>query len=266
MAISDDWTITYGTTKTVGHTSGTTVYTVLEFFQWLANEFADAAQMDDDYAFVSDTPTVYRWVNGWDFATPASDYKYLKGGSIESSDGDELYSNLYSIGSQEDGTNIYVIQNDDELTPWWGSGNIDILILVKTGGSLIDSGNVLVMARETDYEYDHNYVDLSSGGRNVVGINNANDLAFDDTGDYYLDVDDTTGFDVGNYVEGQSSGATARISYIDSANDYIYICMMEDGPFTDSETIQESLTRGGTSTGTTATGASTISGIIKSLP
>ena len=258
MAIADDWTITYGATKTVEHTSGTTVYTVLEFFQWLAAEFAASAQMDDDYAFVSDTPTVYRWVNDWDFGAPSTDYKFLKGGSVESSDADELYANLYSIGSQEDGTDLYVIQNDAELTPWWTSGNIDILILVKTGGALIDSGDVLVMARETDYDYDHNYVALAGGGRNVVGINNANDLAFDDTGDIYLAVDDVTDFNVGNYVEGVSSGATARISYVDSTNDYLYVCMVEDGPFTNSETIQESLTRGGASTGTTATGEATI--------
>jgi hypothetical protein len=261
MAIQDDWTITYGATKTVEHTSGTDVYTVLEFFQWLAAEFAAAAQMDDEYAFVSDTPTVYRWVNDWAFGAPSTDYKYLKGGSIASSDDNELWSNLYTIGSQEDGTQIYIIQNSVEITPWWGTGNIDILLNVKTGGTLIDGGSVRAMARETDYTYDHNDVDLSGGGRNPVGINNAPDLNYGrlaDTGDIYLDVNSVTNFNAGNYVRGLGSGATARINYVDATNGYLYLVMVEDGPFTVSEVIEEGSERGiGDGDGSTTNSGST---------
>jgi len=39
MAISDDWTIDYDL-KTIAHTAGTTVYTVLSLYSWL---------MDDNY-------------------------------------------------------------------------------------------------------------------------------------------------------------------------------------------------------------------------
>lgn len=176
MAIADDFTIDY-TAKTVTHSAGTTVYTVLEFFQWLAQTFATSAQMDDDYAFVSDTPTVYRWVNGWAFGTPSTDYQFFSGGAITSSDGDELWSNVYSIGAQEAGTDIYIVQNGTVLTSWWASGNIDVLVNVKTGGVLIDSGNVLVMAREFGDEYDHNFADLSGGGRTPVGINTGADIS-----------------------------------------------------------------------------------------
>jgi hypothetical protein len=256
MAIADDFTINY-TAKTVTHSSGTTVYTSLAFFQWLAATFAASSQMDDDYAFVSDTPTVFRWVNGWAFGAPSTDYKFLKGGSIESSDGNELWSNLYSIGDQFRSSFIYVVQNDAELTPWWGSGNIDILVNVKTGGSLIDSGNVLAMSRDSDGLYDHNFVDLSGGGRNPVGINTFADLNYNDTGDLYLDVVSVTGFDVGNYVYGATSNSTARINYIDSTNGYLYLCMQEGGPFQTSETIHERLTRGGTNTGTSTTNSAT---------
>ena len=247
MAIADDWTITYGATKTVEHTSGATVYTVLEFFQWLAATFAAAAQMDDEYAFVSDTPTVYRWVNGWAFGEPTTDYKFLKGGSIASSDDNELWSNLYTIGSQEEGTQIYIIQNDAEISPWWSTGNIDILLNVKTSGALIDSGSVRAMARETDYSYDHNDVDLSGGGRNPVGINNAPDLNYGrlaDTGDLYLDVTSVSNFEAGNYVIGGTSSATGRINYVDTTNGYLYLVMVEDGPFVISETITEGTARG----------------------
>jgi hypothetical protein len=184
MALADDFTINY-TAKTVTHTSGATVYTVLAFFQWLAAMFAAQSQMDDLYAFVSDTPTVYRWTNNWAFGSAANDIKYLKGGSVQSSDGDDAWSNLYSIGAQESGTRLYIIQNDSELSGWWSTENIDILIQVKSSGVWIQSdntngvatdGGLWVYAREWGDKYDHNFVDLSGLGRNPVGINTAGDL------------------------------------------------------------------------------------------
>jgi hypothetical protein len=184
MAIGSDFTINY-TNKTVTHASGATIYTVLAFFQHLASTFAAQAQMDDNYAFVSDTPTVYRWVNSWAFGSAANDIKFLKGGSIESADGNDLWSNLYSIGAQESGTQLYIIQNDTELINWWSTGNIDILVQVKSGGVWIQSdntagvatnGGIWVYAREWGDKFDHNFVDLSGGGSNPVGINTSADL------------------------------------------------------------------------------------------
>ena len=243
MAIADDWTIDYSA-KTVTHTAGTTTYTMLAFFQWLAAEFANGAQMDDPYPIQSDTPTVYKWLNGWYFGAESTDTQYLSGGSIESSDGNEAFANLYSIGSTEPGTQLYIIQNDNEITPWWSTGNIDILIKVKTSGALIDSGNVLVMARETDYEFDHNFVSLAGLGRNPVGINNANDLAFDGAyGEIYLEPAAVTNFEAGNYVVGGTSGATARINYVDTTNTRLYLMMVE-GTFVTSETLDEGSARG----------------------
>lgn len=183
MAIASDFSINYGA-KTVTHTSGVTVYTVLEFFQWLASTFANSSQMDDDYAFVSDTPTVYRWVNGWAFGAPTDDYKFLKGGGITSSDTNYVWANLYSIGAQESGTQIALFQADSEITPWWTTGNIDILVMVKQAGTWIQSentsgvltdGGVWVYARKYGDLYDHGYVDLAGGGRNPVGVNTAPD-------------------------------------------------------------------------------------------
>ena len=186
MSLETDFTVNY-TAKTVTHSSGTEVFTVLAFFQWLANKFAAEAQMDDDYAFVSDTPQVYRWINTWDMGDEAS-YQYLKGGAIETSDAQKLFSNLYSIGSQFRNSMIYIVQADAEVTPWWTPGNIDIIIKVKTAGALIDSGLVNVFSRDTDGLYDYNQADLSAGGRNPVGVNTAEDLNYKETGDIYLDV------------------------------------------------------------------------------
>ncbi len=173
MAINSDFTIDYSG-KTITHSAGSTVYTTLEFFQWCASTFAESTQMDDDYAFVSDTPNVYRWVNSWDMGNETS-YEFLSGGSVETADGQDLFSNVYSIGTQTADTSIYIIQNDTEVTSFWDTGNIDILLKVKSAGTLIDSGNILVMARKWGDLYDHNNAGLSGGGSTPVGINTALD-------------------------------------------------------------------------------------------
>ena len=194
---STEWTINYGAKTVTNNDSGTGanlasvvgddthVGEILQFFQWLATTFATTGQMDDAYPIQSDTPTVYKWLNGWGFGH-IDDTKYLKGGSIQSSDGLELWSNVYTLGAQVSGTQIYLIQADAEVTGWWKTDNIDILVLVKTGGSFIQSvdtsgvltdGGIWLYAREFGDEYDHGFANISGGGRNPLGINTAGDTA-----------------------------------------------------------------------------------------
>jgi hypothetical protein len=250
MSLETDFTVNY-TAKTVTHTSGTEVFTVLAFFQWLAAKFAAEAQMDDDYPFVSDTPQVYRWVNGWDMGNETS-YQFLKGGAVETSDAQKLFANLYSIGSQFRNSMIYIVQADAEVSPWWTPGNIDIVIKVKTGGTLIDSGKVMVFSRDSDGLYDHNEADLSAGGRNPVGINTFEDINYKTTGDLYLDVDTVANFDIGNFAYGVTSTASGRIQYVDTPNTRLYLCQVE-GTFQTAETIVERATRTGSNLDGTAT-------------
>lgn len=257
MAFSSaDWTIDYALKTVTNDDSGTgtnlpaalgttaKVGPVLEFFQWLAAEFAASAQMDDDYAFLSDTPTVYRWTNGWAFGH-ADDTKYLEGGSIESSDANELWANIYSLGSQETGTQIALYQNDSEITPWWISGNIDILVLVKTGGTFIQSdnttgtptnGGVWLYAREFGETYDHGFADLSGGGRNPLGINTAPDGS-NNSGELYITPAAVGAMAAGNFVVGGTSGAVGKIAKITSGD--IYLNAVRGGTFVISETITE---------------------------
>ncbi len=252
--IDGDFTVDYGA-KTVTHSADAIVYTVLYFFQWLATKFAAEAQMDDDYPFVSDTPQVYRWVNGWDMGDDTS-YKFLKSGAVESSDAQKLYSNLYTIGSQFRDSMIYIVQADAELTPWWSPGNIDVVIKVKSGGTLIDSGIVTVFSRDTDGLYDHNEADLSAGGRNPVGINTFEDGNYKETGDIYLDVDTVANFGAGNFAYGVTSTASGRIQYVDTPNTRLYLCQVE-GTFATVETIVERATRTGSDLDGTATNHAT---------
>ena len=178
MALAGEFVVNWGA-KTIEHVSGTAWYHVNELYSWIQGEFDELSAMNDQIAMKALTPTVYQWQNGWILITgggaSGNGYEFLSGGSIESDDGDDLWANLYSIGTQVGGTNIYIIQDGSKLTQWWGTDNIDILLQVKGGGTFIDSGDVRVFGREFGDNYDHNDVALAGGGRNVVGINTADD-------------------------------------------------------------------------------------------
>jgi hypothetical protein len=281
---SADWTIDY-TNKTIGNDDSgvgnnlpsalgdySKIGSVLEFFQWLAAEFAATGQMDDLYPIQSDTPTVFKFLNGWTWETPEEDFKYLDGGSIEDPAGsgtataDSLWSNLYSIGSQTNGTQLYMIQNGAEVTPWWITGNIDILVLVKDTGAWIQSndtggtptnGGLWIYARETGDLYDHNFANIAGGGANPIGINTAQD-GNNGSGELYLSVTSATGFTVGKFVEGQTSGAVGKIVSIDSNDIYLNAVRAGiDSGATATFVISETLTEYSDREGQTATGQST---------
>ena len=173
MAISDDWTIDYDL-KTITHTTGTTVYTVLSLYSWLMDVFDDASQMDDDVAMSAQTPTEFSLINGW--SIPDASFPFLKGGAINDTTNDDLWANVYTLGGIVAGAQIYVIQNDAELSPWWSTGHIDVLIKVKAAGVEIDEAKLLLMIRDLGSTYDHFAVDCSTGGRNAVPLATATDL------------------------------------------------------------------------------------------
>jgi len=191
---SAHWTINYVTKTVTNNDSGTgtnvpavtgdQVYvgTCLAFFQWLATEFAASAQMDDSYPIVSDTPTVYKWQNGWAFGH-ADDTKYLSGGDFTSSDGLDQWNSVFTIGAPTAGTQIYLIQNDLEVTPWWDTDNIDILVKVKAAGAWIQSvdkagtlanGGIWLYTRKFGDKFNHGFVDLSNG-RAPIGLDTSID-------------------------------------------------------------------------------------------
>ena len=192
---SADWTIDYSAKTVTNNDSGVGANTphdaigtylgeILEFFQWLATEFASSGQMDDAYPIVSDTPTVYKWVNGWAFGH-ADDTQYLKGGDITSSDGLDYWASVYTIGAPTADSQVYITQNDVEITPWWFTDNIDVLVKVKDAGAWIASdnvsgtptdGGVWLWIRKYGDSYNHGFVDLS-GGRSPIGLDTAVDTA-----------------------------------------------------------------------------------------
>lgn len=97
-------------------------------------------------------------------------------GGAASVTGEELFANVFSIGSVNSGY-AYIEQNGVILSSWWGEGNsgigslqIDVLVKVKVAGSLIDSGNVTVYNRNYGDTYANASADLSGGGRVPVSI------------------------------------------------------------------------------------------------
>ena len=191
---SADWSIDYDLKTITNNDSGTGnnvpavfgdntyVGTCLLFFQWVATTFANSTQMDDLYPIKSDTPTVYAWLEGWGFGH-ADDTKYLSGGDFTSSDGNDVWNSVYTIGEPVAGTQMYLLQADSEITPWWGTDNIDILVKVKSGGVWLQSvdktgtladGGIWLYNRDLPNYYNHGFVDLS-GGRSPIGLDTAND-------------------------------------------------------------------------------------------
>jgi len=167
--ISDDFTLDYGN-KTITHTSGSTVYTVLALYSWLMDLFDDSGQMDDDVPMSAQTPTSFKLINGW--SIPDASMDFLKAGAITDTSDDTVWANLYTIGSDGVIGNItlYVAQNGAVLFTAAAAGHIDKLVKVKDAGVLIDSGLVTVFAREWGHTFDHYQMDLSAGGRQPAPI------------------------------------------------------------------------------------------------
>ncbi|OGK29878.1 hypothetical protein A3I56_01760 [Candidatus Roizmanbacteria bacterium RIFCSPLOWO2_02_FULL_43_10] len=105
-----------------------------------------------------------------------------------STTGENLYPNVYTLGSieEDDNQQIYIIQNGARLTEWWpesgaGTRQIDVLIKTKEAGTEIANGVITVFLRHYPTGgnadlYDHFGIDLTAGGRNAVPLATSPDL------------------------------------------------------------------------------------------
>ncbi len=173
MAIASDFTLDYSA-KTITHSANSNIYTVQEMYSWLMDLFDDAAQMDDDIPMAAQTPVEFSMENDW--ALAANCYPFLKGGAVNDKTNDDLWANVYTLGTIVSGAQIYIIQDSVEITPTWGTDHIDILVKVKASGSPIAAGKLLLMVRDTGSSFDHFEIDVSAGGRNAVPLATAADL------------------------------------------------------------------------------------------
>lgn len=176
--------------------------------------------------------------------------------------GEQIWANLYSIGTLESDTHIYFYQGTiaddnrkrlvsiaDQTQDWWGDGHVDRCVFIRdfktASNPVIDGGYLSVFVRKGNTLYDSYEVanSTTSGGRNPIPLASAPDL------------DNTTGYKsitltaaagnwaVGDEMKGTTSGARAIITKIvtPGATQTVHYYLLDD-PQTDFQTAAENLT------------------------
>jgi hypothetical protein len=190
MAIQDDFSIS--ATGDIRHTSGTTIYSVLDLHAWLQDLADDASSSGND---LLDTlaPNPSRLDGPRDAAVASrlnlltsgsvvfniddSASQYINFGSIKQDGGNVQYSGLKTIGGIVAESPIYVVQNGNKLTKFWSDGHIQILVKVRTSGSFIDSGDVTAFSRKWGQTYSHFDTNLAAGGESAAALSTSVDAS-----------------------------------------------------------------------------------------
>lgn len=190
MTITADFSIS--ATGDIRHVSGSTVYTVLELHQWLQDLADDAAYTSNDLVDILapnpsklDGPRDAAVASRLNLLTSGAIVfnlddtaaQFINFGSIKQDSADVLFSGLKTIGSIVADSPVYVVQDESKITSFWADGHIQILVKVKEGGALIDSGNVTAFSRKWGQTYSHFDVNLAAGGENNAALATAVDPA-----------------------------------------------------------------------------------------
>lgn len=186
MAFLDDFSIDFAT-GAIRHTGGTDVHTVLDLHAGAQDRSDDTDAIDDDnpteLAGKRDAaiPAILSLPNngpeGTVFNIDDTAAQYLNFGSISQLGGAELYSGLKTIGGIAAASPMYVLQDGAKLTKFWPDGHIQILVKVRTGGALIDGGDVTVLSRKYGQTYSVFDVNLAAGSESSAAMQTVNDGA-----------------------------------------------------------------------------------------
>lgn len=184
MPIGSDFSV--ASNGNIRHTSGATVYSVLDLHQWLQDLADDGsiAVAGDDISILSSNPSkldgprsaikpmLLNLLNGFNIDDDAA--KYINFGSVQQDGTNVLYTGLKSIGSPlVAGSPMYVVQNGSKLTTYWPNGHIQIMVKCKTGGTLIDGGDVRVYSRKYGQTYGDFAANLVAGGEQPAAVSTA---------------------------------------------------------------------------------------------
>lgn len=128
------------------------------------------------------------WLRTTDVFDDASEAFTVAGSSAAgtitpSSTGENLWTNMYTLGTLEGSPLLYVTRDDVRLTEWWANGQIDIIVLIKEAGVELgdnfaggDTGWVQVWDRNWTDLWDWFEVNLGPGGRQAVPLATFDDL------------------------------------------------------------------------------------------
>lgn len=105
--------------------------------------------------------------------------QWFKFGSIEQQSGAVLYTGLKILGSLVTDSPVYILQNNSKITKYWADSDINtsfqILVKAKTGGTLIDSGNITVYSRKYGQSYSHFDANLAAGSEQAAALSTSID-------------------------------------------------------------------------------------------
>ena len=170
--------------------ASSTVYTVLELHAWLQDLADDAAASGNDLLDILapnpsklDGPRDAAVASRLNLLTSGAvafnlddtAAQFINFGSVKQQSAAVQYSGLKTIGGIVAGSPVYVVQNGSKLTSFWPNGHVQILVKVRTGGTLIDSGNVTAFSRKWGQTYSHFDVNLAAGGESNAALSTAID-------------------------------------------------------------------------------------------
>lgn len=179
---------TNGDIRWTGPESGT-YYSVLDLHRFLQDLADDEQAAGDDLVDITtNTPSERSTdqiisLNGT-FNIDDTMARYLYDGSVSQDDGKTLYSGLRVLGTVETGTELMIVQDDEVLPAWWGTGvnadaanNVITRQLVKSreGGADIDGKRIIVLARELGDQFREFSVTLGLAN-SVAAVSTASDL------------------------------------------------------------------------------------------
>lgn len=170
--------------------SGATVYSTLDLHAFLQDLADNATASDDDnVSILGSNPselagkrnasrpmalTLLPSINIDDATAQRFNF-----GSIEQQAGAVLYTGVKTIGSIVAASPVYLVQNAAKLTKFWADGHIQILVKAKTGGALIDSGNLTAYSRKYGQTYSHFDGNLAAGSEQSFALGTALDANVD---------------------------------------------------------------------------------------
>ncbi len=176
--------------------------------------------------------------------------------TVVSITGENTWANMYTIGTIESNTAIYVVQDGSKLSAWWPVGHIDVLIRVREFGSStgINGGDLtelFIGAREYSKLYDHFVSTGITGGRNPVPLATGADLN-NTTGEYSIVLSSSSGtFTAGHtFTANANSDKQGTILSTSGSNPTITIYYYLSGTALTQFANTDAITTSGSATGT----------------